>query len=84
LRNAARLARALKIKIITKGLVTLNCAHLISPLGVHLLKVHPDLFDGEALLPAFREDKNNLCDYIVEADFARAKIDSNTLLSLTD
>jgi hypothetical protein len=68
-------ARALKIKIITKGLVTVNCAHLISPLGVHLLNMHPDIFDGEAILPAFREDKETLADYIVEADFVRAKID---------
>jgi hypothetical protein len=38
--SRATSARALKIKIITKGLVTLNSAHLVSPLGVHLLDKH--------------------------------------------
>ena len=51
--------RALKVKIITKGLVTLNGIHLFSPLGVHLLDQHADLLDGDALLPAFREDHDS-------------------------
>jgi hypothetical protein len=75
-------ARALKIKIITKGLVTINCAHLISPLGVRLLDVHPDLFAGKAILPAFREDKGSLADYIEsEEDFTAAGIDQAHLQS---
>lgn len=61
-------ARALKIKIITKGLVTLNCAHLVSPFGLRLLETYPDLFSGDAILPAFRIDKNNLSDYVENAE----------------
>jgi hypothetical protein len=72
-------ARALKIKILTKGLVTINGGHLMTPLGVHLLKAHPDLFDGEAILPAFREDKNSLADYIFDADFSHSKIDKGQM-----
>lgn len=60
-------ARALKIKIITRGLVTLNCAHLVSPFGVRLLETYPDLVTGDAILPAFRTDKSNLADYVEDA-----------------
>jgi len=52
-------ARALKIKIISKGLVTLNTAFLLSPLAVALFDAHPDLL-GAAILPAFRNDKESL------------------------
>jgi hypothetical protein len=57
-------SRALKIKILTKGLVTLNSAYLVSPLAVRLLEAHPDLLTGDAILPAFRTDKENLLDLI--------------------
>jgi hypothetical protein len=57
-------ARALKIKVITKGLVTLNSTHLVSPLAVKLLDSHPDLFQGDAIVPAFRDDMSSLADWI--------------------
>ena len=47
-------ARALKIKILTKGMVVLNSSHLMDPLGVALVARHPDVLAGEGLLPAFR------------------------------
>src|SRR5271166_2081981 len=61
-------ARALKIKIITKGIVTLNCASLVSPLGVLLLREHPDLLEGDALLPAFRVGKQDLRSLLQTSD----------------
>jgi len=57
-------ARALKVKIITKGIVTLNSAYLVSPLGVLLMDKHTDLFAGGGILPAFRVDKDDLSDLI--------------------
>lgn len=47
-------ARALKIKILTKGVVVLNSSHLMDPLGAALVARNPDLLSGEGLLPAFR------------------------------
>ncbi len=47
-------ARALKIKILTKGVVVLNSSHLMDPLGAALVVRNPDLLSGEGLLPAFR------------------------------
>lgn len=57
-------ARALKVKILTKGQVTLNSAYLLSPMAILLLDRHPDLFAGSAILPAFREDKTALADLL--------------------
>lgn len=65
--SVAVTARALKIKILTKGLVTLNSAYLVSPLGVRLVDAHPDLFDGEAILPAFRADKSSLSELVASS-----------------
>ena len=47
-------ARALKIKILTKGMVVLNSSHLMDPLGAALVVRNPDLLSGGGLLPAFR------------------------------
>ena len=47
-------ARALKIKVLTKGTVVLNSSHLMDPLGAALVTRHPDILAGEGLLPAFR------------------------------
>lgn len=52
--------RALKIKIIAKGLVALNSCHLADPFGVHLCMAHPDVLAGDAILPAFRADDQSL------------------------
>ncbi len=69
-------ARAIKIKIITKGLVTLNSTYLVSPLGVKLLDAHPDMFDGVAVLPVFRTDKSSLNELITSTEgHAEAGID---------
>lgn len=57
-------ARALKVKILTKGCVTLNSAYLLSPMAILLLDRHPDLFNGPAILPAFRDDKTALSDLL--------------------
>lgn len=56
--------RALKIKIISKGLVTLNCAHLVTPFAVRLFERNPDLLSGDGIVPAFRRDKAGLADYV--------------------
>ena len=79
--SVERSARALKIKIITKGIVTLNCAHLITPMGVKLVARHPDLFDGEALLPAFRVGKETLREIgdMSDTEFAAQGIDTKQL-----
>lgn len=73
-------ARALKVKIITKGIVTLNSAHLVSPLGVLLMDRHGDLFSGGAVIPAFRVDKDRLSDLIISGQsFEEAGIDAGRL-----
>ena len=79
--SAAIAARALKIKILTKGLVTLNCAYLVSPVAVRLMELHPDLLDGNSILPAFRTDKPNLDSLVASsaADHAAAAIDESRL-----
>jgi hypothetical protein len=73
-------ARALKIKIITKGLVTLNSTYLVSPLGVRLVEAYPDIFGGPAILPAFRTDKSTLEDLIASTEgHEAAGIDEKSL-----
>lgn len=73
-------ARALKIKIITKGLVTLNSTYLVSPLGIRLVEAYPDVFDGPAILPAFRTDKSTLEDLVSStAGHAAAGIDEKRI-----
>lgn len=47
-------ARALKIKLLTKGTVVLNSTHLVDPLGMKLCMAHQDPLFGDGLLPAFR------------------------------
>ncbi len=60
-------ARALKVKIITKGLVTLNGAHLVGPLSVLLLRDNPDLLEGGGFLPAVMADKYSLTEFLPES-----------------
>src|SRR6185312_1447945 len=57
-------SRALKIKLITKGVVTLNAVYLLSPLAMAVFDVHPDVLSGPGILPAFRVDKNSLSDLL--------------------
>jgi hypothetical protein len=78
--SVAVAARALKIKILTKGLVTLNSAYLISPLAIHLFDAHPDVLSGPAILPAFRIDKNGLEDLVTSNEsMGAAGIDESRL-----
>lgn len=57
-------ARALKTKMLTKGTVTIHMSHLLSPGGIHFLEAFPDVLQCKALLPAFREDKESVEDYV--------------------
>ena len=57
-------ARALKVKMLSRGLVTLNGAYLASPMGVLLLRAYPDLLDGPSILPAILSDKDGLGDLV--------------------
>lgn len=82
--NVELAARAIKIKIITKGLVTLNSMSLLTPTGVALFEKNTDLFDGEALVPAVRLDQANLSDLVArnekklaEAGIGKARIDEH-------
>ena len=75
-------ARALKIKIITKGLVTLNSTYLVSPLGIRLVDAYPDVFNGPAILPAFRTDQSTLEDLVSStAGHEAAGIDEKRILA---
>lgn len=56
--------RALKVKLLTCGLVTANMKHLVSPLGLLVVREHPQLLEGGAIVPAFRTDKSTLADYV--------------------
>jgi hypothetical protein len=58
--SVAIISRALKIKLITKGTVTLNSLYLLSPAGVALFEADTGLFDGKGILPAFRDDQADL------------------------
>ena len=68
LESASITARALKIKIITKGLVTLNSIYLVSPLAVKLMDDHPGLLEGDAILPAFRIGNSGLRDLVTSTE----------------
>lgn len=57
-------ARALKVKMLSRGLVTLNGAYLVSPMGVLLLRRYPSLLAGDAVLPAVLSDKEGLGDLV--------------------
>lgn len=63
-------ARALKAKMLTKGTVTVHMSHLLSPGGIHFLEAFPDALQCKALLPAFREDKESVGDYVKDHEEA--------------
>jgi hypothetical protein len=54
----------LKVKLLTCGIVTANMKHLVSPLGLLVVREHPQLLEGGAIIPAFRTDKSTLSDYV--------------------
>lgn len=57
-------ARALKIKMLTKGVVTLNGAYLVSPQGLLLRERYPDLLSTELIVPAVLSDRDGLAGFI--------------------
>lgn len=63
-------ARALKAKMLTKGTVTIHMSHLLSPGGILFLEAFPDVLQCRALLPAFREDKVSVGDYVKDHEEA--------------
>ncbi len=63
-------ARALKTKMLTKGTVTIHMSHLLSPGGILFLEAFPDALQCIALLPAFREDKEAVSDYVKDHEEA--------------
>jgi hypothetical protein len=68
-------ARALKIKMLSRGLVTLNGAYLVSPMGLLLHERYPGLLDGAALLPAILSDRDGLAGFVGNpADYAAVGI----------
>lgn len=58
--SLATASRALKTKLITKGVVTLNSVYLMSPAAVALFESDHTLFDGDGIVPAFRDDHTGL------------------------
>lgn len=58
--SVAIASRALKTKLITKGVVALNSVYLLSPGGIALFESDPGLFDGDGIVPAFRDDLSEL------------------------
>ena len=63
-------ARALKAKMLTKGTVTVHMSHLLSPGGIRFLQAFPAALQCGALLPAFREDKESVGDYVNDHEAA--------------
>ena len=57
------LLRSLKIKLITRGTVTINGAHLIHPGAAQLLAQNEALLTHDLLLPAMRIDRQSFSEY---------------------
>ncbi|RWP39796.1 hypothetical protein [Mesorhizobium sp.] len=56
--------RSLKVKLLTKGVVTINGGHLLHPAAISLLRQHEALLTQELVLPAIREDKGSFEAYV--------------------
>jgi hypothetical protein len=73
-------ARALKIKMLSRGLVTLNGAYLVSPMGLLLHERYPGLLQGAALLPAIMSDRDGLAGFVGNpADYAAVGIAESSI-----
>lgn len=57
-------ALSLKAKIITRGLVTINGAHFLSPQAIRFFAEHPDFIECPNIVTAFREDKKDFGDFV--------------------
>lgn len=64
------LERSLKVKLLTKGIVTLNGGHLLTPAAFSFVCKHPNLLTDGLLLPAIREDKGNFNAYVADNEQA--------------
>lgn len=63
-------ATALKIKLISRGLVTINSKHLFSPLAIQLIENDPDLLSGPGFIAAVEV---TAADPRSEAEMAKEK-----------
>lgn len=55
---------SLKVKALTKGVVTINAANLVHPNALDLIEKYPELLTSEILLPALRNDKAGFVDLV--------------------
>jgi hypothetical protein len=60
------LLRKIKAKLLTRGVVTLNGAHLIQPAISGFLRQNEALLSHGLLLPAMREDRANFAEYALD------------------
>lgn len=58
------LGRSLKVKLLTKGVVTINGGHLLNPAAFNFVAANPALLTRGMLLPAIREDKGGFQAYV--------------------
>jgi hypothetical protein len=59
-----QIIRSLKVKFLTKGIVTINGGHLLNPPVVQLLRKNEEILTDGLLLPARRVDKRHFGDYL--------------------
>lgn len=64
--NELAISRSLKIKLLTKGVVTINGGHLVTPAAFEFLQRNPALLGDGLLLPAIREDKGDFSAYVAD------------------
>jgi hypothetical protein len=60
------LLRKIKAKLLTRGTVTINGAHLIQPALAEFLRENVALLSHKLLLPAMREDRSSFADYALD------------------
>lgn len=79
-------ALSLKAKIITRGLVTINGAHFLSPQAIRFFAEHPDFIECPNIVTAFREDKKDFGDFVsnYEKSYQTAGITSAELKTHVD
>lgn len=64
--NEVAISRSLKIKLLTKGVVTINGGHLVTPAAFEFLQRNSGLLSDGLLLPAIREDKGDFSAYVAD------------------
>lgn len=75
--------RKIKAKLLTRGVVTINGAHLVQPDLADFLRRNPCLLTDKLLLPAMREDRNSFAEYAAdhEAEYVASGWDRETIQS---